>query len=109
MTQQLSIDFARHQRDIGMARAEAGAEDACEGWGDLALQFIRLYVAQHAGRFTAEDVVEAADEWGLIKPPSDKAWGPIFRRAAVLGIIRKDGFAVCRKRHCSPTVAWRRG
>lgn len=104
---QMTLDFARRQRDRGMGQAELGAVNACEDWPDLALSYLRLYATQHPDRFTAEDVLEAADKWGLMVPPNDRAWGPVFLRAAKQGLIRKDGTGVCRKRHLSICVAWR--
>lgn len=104
---QLSLDFATRQRDRGIALAEQGAINARENWPELALAYLRLYATQHSERFTAEDVLESADDWGLVKPPDSRAWGQTFRKAARLGIIVKDGSGICRKRHLSVCVAWK--
>ena len=104
---QLSIDFAQAQRDRGIASSAAHAEQVIDGWSNLALEYVRLFAMRNSGTFTAEDVLEAADRDGIIKPPTDRAYGAVFRRAARLGIIARAGTGVCRKRHMSICVAWR--
>lgn len=105
MTDQLSISFAKAARDEGMQRAADHANRAIPGWGDLALQFLRLYALRHA-EFTSEQVRHAADDWGLIAPPTAKAWGQVYRRAAREGVIEKAGYAVALERHYSPCPLW---
>lgn len=103
---QLSMDFSRRECDRGMSLAELGAENAVEGWSSVALEFIRLYAMRNKGQFTAEDVIEAIPAGNILLDVNHKAFGPVFKRAANLGIIRKVGYGVCRKRHLSPTVLW---
>lgn len=89
-----------------MALAEMGAENACEGWSDLAHEFLKLYAMRTRDTFTAEQVLKAADAQGIIKPPTDRAWGQVFRTAAKHGLIRKAGTGICKKRHASICVLW---
>lgn len=76
-------------------------------WSDVALQFIRVYALKNRKvKFIAEDVVDAALEYGLQPPPDKRAWGSPFSKAAKMGIIRRCGYGVSKNRHCSPTPLW---
>jgi hypothetical protein len=97
---------ARAERDAGMEAAAAGAEAQCEGWGDLALEWLRKYALEHAS-FISEEATDAARLWGLVEPSNSKAWGPVFKKAAKEGIIKRDGYGNSTRRHCSPTPRWR--
>jgi hypothetical protein len=97
---------ARAERDAGIANAAAGAEHDAPGWGDLALEWIRSYALTHAS-FISEECTAASVEWGLVQPANPKSWGLPFRMAARDGIIKRDGFGVSNRRHCSPTPLWR--
>lgn len=66
------------------------ANDAVEGWGDLAMQFLRNYARTHE-RVFGQDVTDAAEQWGLIAPPDRRAWGAIYTRAQKEGVILDDG------------------
>ena len=98
---------ARAARDAGMARALDHAEAVEPRWGDVAYQalttFVRWYTAP--GPFTSFEFREWARP-RLSAPPTDKAFGPVFVRAARAGIIRKVGYAPHPERHGSPTVLW---
>lgn len=99
------IARARHAAEEGMQRAADHAEEECPGWGDVALRFVERHARAHQ-RFTAHELRQSAREWGLVMPPSDKAFGQVFRTAAKQGIIRKAGYAPHPERHASPTVLW---
>lgn len=101
--QQLTIEQAIARADDGMERALAHAEQECDRWGELAWRFIQLYALKHKGeRFTGRQIVLASKTYGLIQPPTDKAFGGPIQRAVRAGIIRKVGFAPDPNRHCSP-------
>lgn len=89
----------------GMARALEHAEDVCPAWGDVAFAWLERYARRHE-RFQSEDVSDASIEYGLVQPPTLKAWGSIYVRAAKAGIIRKVGYVPSRYRHSSPTPEW---
>lgn len=91
-------------RDSGMAQALGHAEREAPDWGSVALAFVHKYARSHA-QFVAEDCIAAAIAWGLASPVP-KAWGPVFRRAARLGIITRVGYEPSKRRHCSPTPLW---
>jgi hypothetical protein len=103
---QIDLDFSRAARDRGMAQALDHAEREEPTWGDLAFAFLKRYAARHA-TFISEDVSDASREWGMIQPPTDRAWGPIYCRAAKAGIIVRDGTGVSRRRHASICPRWR--
>ena len=53
-------------------------------------------------RVTAE-----ADRMGYGSPADDRAWGPIFQRAARNKVIQRIGYGISKRRHLSPTPLWR--
>lgn len=101
------VDLAWSEAKTGMSRALEHAEQEEPGWGDVALLFLKKYAREHAEPFTALDVRTAAAEWGLSEPPTPKAFGSVFQRAAREGVIKKIGYAPHAERHASPTVLWR--
>lgn len=106
---QTSLTFGRMQMDAGIERVTRKAGDA---WLGLAYAWVELYVQrlQRGAEFTAEMLVEASVEHGIMQAHSDKAWaGPILR-AKRNGLIEKvEGkTGVCRKRHNSVCVLWRK-
>ena len=104
---QLAIDFARAARDEGISRAVDHAESDSPGWGELAFRYIQLYAQQHRGeRFIGRDIVLASKAYGLIQPPTDKAWGGPMQKAAKRGVLRKVGTAPDPNRHCNPVPLW---
>lgn len=108
---QLAIDFeapiirALAGRDSGMQRAQDHAEEASPGWADRAFAALCAH-ATRGGRFTSYEFRMAAYGQGLDAPPTDKAFGPVFLRAAKAGVIRKAGYAQHPERHASPTPVW---
>lgn len=103
---QLAIDFdapapvytVAQARAVGAeagGRAADRAERADEGFGERAAAFIRGYLAQH-GASSGEVVTDAAKVAG-IRPPDDRAFGPIYAALARRGQIVAVGFCVRRK------------
>lgn len=104
MMQQVSIDYdaPRAARNAGMATAGEHAEKVSPGWLDDAYAALKEYARTHQ-RFTSYDFRRA----GMIESPTtDKAFGPVFQRAARAGLILKWGYASHPERHLSPTVVW---
>lgn len=102
---QTTLDFARAARDDGMQRAIDHAESDAPGWSDVAFQFLRNYARTHE-HFISEDVSDASRDWGMVQPPTDRAWGQIYRRAIKEGIIKQDGAGRSRRRHASICPRW---
>jgi hypothetical protein len=52
-------------------------------------------------------VSAASKEWGMVQPPTDRAWGPVYRRALKMGVIERDGTGVSLRRHASICPRWK--
>lgn len=96
----MNHDQARAARDEGMAAALAHAQEVDESWPERAFRHLIDYAETH-DTFISHDVTE-----GLPSPTDDRSWGPIFKRAAKVGIIKRAGFGVSHRRHLSPTILW---
>jgi hypothetical protein len=103
---QPTLQAARAARDHGMKMAIDHAEREVNGWGDLAYQFLENFCVSHE-TFISEDVSDASRKWGMVQPPTDRAWGSVYRKAARLGIIEKNGAGKSRRRHASICPRWR--
>lgn len=104
---QTAIDFEA-AREAGYAGARASAEHAdavSPGWTERAYQALCAF-ARQVRSFTSFDFRCSVESQGLEKPPTDKAYGAVFQRAARAGVIRKAGYAPHPERHCSPTPIW---
>lgn len=102
---QLSIAYK--QCDQGMARAAQGAENAVEGWTDLALDFLKRYAETHE-RFPAFFVTAAAETEPTLAGVNPKAWGPVVQTAMKRGIIAKtDSTMPHPGRHACPAYVFR--
>lgn len=64
------------------------ADRVCPKWSETAFQFVRMYADGKAGLFTAEDVTEAAHNFGVPVPPHG-AWGAVFQRAQREHVIER--------------------
>jgi hypothetical protein len=109
MSEQATLNFdAIVERDLGIARVQAKTERDTPGWTGVAVEYVRLYAMHHSAPFIAEELVAASREYGLIQPDNPKAFGPVFMKAAKLGIIRFVGWRNSPNRHCSPGRVWER-
>lgn len=79
------------------------AEQVNDGWGDVALAKLTIYARTHA-QFTSYDFRQA---YTGPEPPTPKAFGPAFLKAAKQGVIQRVGYQPHPERHCSPTPVWR--
>lgn len=100
-----NLTQAMADRDRGMAQALGAAERAEPSWGDMALDQIRAYAALHK-EFISEQCTDWAAARGFSSPTDSRAWGAPFKAAARLGIIRKVGYGVSKRRHLSPCPLW---
>ena len=105
---QPAFDFeaARKARDAGIRRAVDHAEDVTPKWADRAYDFLQGYLRTNE-RLTSEDVREAAK--GLVpEPPSLRAWGGVFQRAARAGLIERAGYGTARdpRVHMNVVTVW---
>lgn len=102
-------------RDEGMAKAAAHADRLHEAWQERAMGFlkefsIRCWASASQHNFTAEDVYDYAERYGLPRPPDRRAWGAVMTKAAKQGIIRKVGYGVSARPECHnrPVTMWER-
>ena len=104
---QLDLNYARAERDAGMRQATDHAEAETPGWSAQALAYLRQY-AERRDRFPGWFVTEEAALSGEVpEPPTKKAWGSIFTKAARHGWIVKDGYRPDPHRHANPCPVWR--
>lgn len=108
---QIALDFeaARAARDAGITQAVTHADEVTPKWSELAYAFLLGYAGANEG-FTSEDVREAAYAAGSVdKPPSERAWGGVFMRAAKANVLQRAGYDTARdpKVHCNVVTRWR--
>ena len=103
----MNTQQAKHRRNVGMQRAARRANKRKEGWTDLALSTLRLYLQKHRRqRFLCEDVVEFAKAW-IDSAPDNRAWGAVIVTAHREGLIRRTGsYRKARSSHLSPKPVW---
>lgn len=109
MNAQLPIDFAaaRAARDAGMQQAIDHADRQMAGWSEHAYQFL-VEFARYTPSFISEDVSDASKAVSSFpQPPTDRAWGSVYRRACHDGVIAQDGSGRSRRRHASICPRWR--
>lgn len=90
---------ARHQRDLGIARAAAGASDA---WAQRAWQVLVDYLTTHP-------TMHSDDLWNAGLPPTqeNRALGPLVQLARRRGLIRPSGQRrLSIRAHAQPHVVW---
>lgn len=93
----------------GINRAVEHAEEVTPGWSDVAFQFVKLHAMRNKGaRMTGYEIVQAALQYGVPKPPTDKAFGGPIQRAARSGILKKVGTVADPNpnRHGSEVALW---
>lgn len=89
-----------------LAAAPVHPEDFGHTWAELAHAFLCRYARRHR-TFTAEECTKASIAWGMIQPPTTRAWGQIYRNAARKGIIVQAGIGRSLGRHYSICPLWR--
>lgn len=99
------FQFAEAQRDVGMARAARHAETVHAGWNDQAYEFLVAYARQHRD-FISEDVSDASKKVDFPQPPTDRAWGSVYRKAIRENVIIQVGSGRSRRRHASICPRW---
>jgi len=77
--------------------------------GHFSLSFLLNYLKENDEEFLAEEVIR--ESRGIVpEPPTERAWGGVFQKAARAGRIVLCGYRVTRnpKAHMSPKRLWRR-
>lgn len=102
------FDFAERKaaserrRERGMAEASIGAENRSPGWHADAIEAIRRYALEHE-TFLAEDVRPTLNSGSV----DGRAWGPVFKLAERMKLIRQEGYGLANCSNRSPRVKWR--
>lgn len=99
---QFELFNGQQRRDEGIERAAAHAERTAPGWMQAALAHLRAW-APAREPFLAEDFREAM-AGKLQAPPDGRAWGAVFRTAAIGGLLERAGFKV--DKYGSPKALW---
>jgi hypothetical protein len=99
------FQYAEAQRDIGMLRAARHAETVHMHWNDEAYAFL-VGFAKANESFISEDVSDASKKVGFPQPPTDRAWGSVYRKAVRNAIIGQTGIGRSRRRHASICPQW---
>lgn len=89
----------------GMRRAEDNAPVSWRGWAELAVR----YVAEHRDRFTTDPVWTVLDNWGVPKPPEERALGPLMKATVGWGWCVPTGeyaLSVLPQRHRRPILIY---
>lgn len=105
---QLELDYtaARAARDRGMQQALDHAQAENPDWKTVAYTWLIGYAKTHH-QFISEDVGDAYEAAGLPAPPTRRAWGALYQKAAREGYIVQDGMGRSRMRHASICPRWR--
>lgn len=99
------FEYAAAQRDIGMMRAARHAEAVHLHWNDMAYAFLVEFARSNAN-FISEDVSDASKQVDFPQPPTDRAWGSVYRKAVKNDIIIQIGTGRSRRRHASICPKW---
>ena len=104
------LDYVEGQRrrDAGMDQAVGNAEQKKPGWPEKALAFIEM---QPIGKvFMVEDIRVYACSRGLPRPPSNRAWGGVIKKARQLGLVKHIGYAPVKNpaAHAGMASQWQR-
>jgi len=94
-------------KDFGM---NAAIQNACSDepdWKEQAIAFVAKYPKT---RFQTEDIRNWAYTNGLVRPPSDRAWGSVIVEAKKQNMIVFDGYEKVSnpKAHRTPACVWRK-
>lgn len=78
MTQQMTLDWARSQGELGMRRAESSADRRTPGFAARVADYMAALLTAR-GPMSGEDLVDAARAAGYC-PADDRAFGAAFQR-----------------------------
>lgn len=106
---QLNIDFARKARDRGIQKAKDSADNQTPSWSDRAYVILQEFIQIRQGTFQAEEIRKFAyEQAGLPRPPHERAWGSIMRKACMADLISPAGYAQVKnvKAHAATSSLW---
>lgn len=101
------MNEAEQAASAGMGQAIDHADRVSPGWSDLAYDYLIVYCLTHS-EFKSEDVSGSTKGDPFFpQPPTDRAWGAIYRRALKDGVIAHNGTARSELRHNTICPYWR--
>lgn len=103
MSERLDLAASRAAADEAISQIDQSAN---KDWKDVALFAVRV-VAEALPEFTTDVVVSVMPDG--VEVHDNRAWGPVMRRAARLGYIRKtDRVSTTRRpsNHARPLAVW---
>ena len=103
---QLDLFEGMQLRDLGIKQSESHANEVEQNWSEKAYSFLVNFCRSHRV-FMAEDIRDSSI--GIVpEPPSQRAWGAIFVKAAKSGLIKRVGYGQVKnpKAHCTPAAIW---
>lgn len=104
----LRREQAQQRRDEAIQRVVEHADRVRAEWSDQAFRLLRVY-ATTRDSLTAEEVREWSESVGLDRPPDNRAWGGVIRRARFAGLLGKGEYEEAKdpRVHCRPIMRWR--
>lgn len=97
----------------GINQAVASANTKVPTWADMAYQELLAYGSIVGGLFNSDMVRDWATRRGLPEPPSRRAWGGVFQRAAHAGdieiaAIQNYNYPGRQRTHVTTNRFWRK-
>ena len=92
MTQQMTLDWARSQGELGMRRAESSADRRTPGFAARVASYMAALLTAR-GPMSGEDLVDAAKAAGFPGTGDDRCFGAAFTRLRLehgAPILRSD-------------------
>jgi hypothetical protein len=110
MNTTMQLPFSgRELRDGGISVATEHADLVHKDWSENAYQSLKRFLLTQAKPFMCEQVRDfATTHSDLPQPPSNRAWGGVFRRAAHEKLIKHVGYGQVTnpKAHMANASMW---
>jgi hypothetical protein len=104
----LDIKQGRENRDLGIKKAIEKADRDSKDWSKRAYEFLEKFLKTRSEPFLAEEVRAQAAVEDFDLPTNPRAWGHIFKRARIEGLIITNQTAKVKnkKAHCANSALW---
>ena len=101
------ITFAEIKKEEGMLNSISHADSVNYDWLTEAMKVLILFLETRYTPFMAEDI-RAFASTRLPKPPSNRAWGSIIKKASVAKLIKFISYRKTTnpKAHRTPAALW---
>ncbi len=93
MQTQTELNFAAAEsaKQAGMMVAEEHTNSVTPGWSYMAMNYLRMFLAETDAPFQLEEVRQWSYAKGLTRPEHERAWGGIAAKARNLHLITFAG------------------